>query len=93
MRLHLDSKSCLRFFFKSLDCCISVKIKAAVIVLSDYPVRPPLFTLAVSSNGSYIKNDYIRVCMFVYNFSGPICNSGYKPTSCNKLDDNKLATT
>ncbi|CAB4006284.1 Hypothetical predicted protein, partial [Paramuricea clavata] len=37
-----------------------VKLKAAVIVLSDYPVRPPLFTLAVSSNGSYIKNDYIR---------------------------------
>ncbi|XP_028409094.1 THO complex subunit 5 homolog [Dendronephthya gigantea] len=37
-----------------------VKLKAAVIVPCDYPVRPPLFTLAVSNNGSYIKNDYIR---------------------------------
>ncbi len=42
-----------------------MKLKAAVIVLSDYPVRPPLFTLAVSNNGSYIRNDYIRVCIFV----------------------------
>ena len=33
------------------------------MVLCDYPVRPPLFTLAVSNNGSYIRDDYIRVCI------------------------------
>ena len=41
---------------------ISVKLKAAVVVLSDYPIRPPLFTLAVLDGGSYIRNDYVRVC-------------------------------
>ena len=44
------------------DIFLSVKLHAAVIVLSDYPVQPPMFTLAVSSNnGPYIKDDYVRV--------------------------------
>lgn len=37
-----------------------VKLHAAVIVLSDYPNRPPLFTCAVSRSGSYVRDDYVR---------------------------------
>ncbi|XP_046860559.1 THO complex subunit 5 homolog [Xenia sp. Carnegie-2017] len=46
--------------FLATFSCENVKLKAAVIVPSDYPVRTPLFKMAVSSNGSYVNNDYVR---------------------------------
>ena len=56
MRVHLRQLTFIHIVF------LLVKLKAAVIVPSDYPVRTPLFKMAVSSNGSYVNNDYVRVC-------------------------------